>query len=307
MTIFFSLLINLLPLYGLIGLGYFAGRFLKVDRESLGALALYIFVPFVIFGFVSDLDFKPAYLILPIAVYIIHTIVALIYLNLGKTVYGDHRANLMAMCASMGNAGYFGLPLVLLLFEKEIVAIYAFMLLGNPVFEATIGYYIAARGNFTVKESLIKLIKFPTIYAMAAGFLVNATGTELPELFWTYWTHFKGAYVIIGMMIVGVALSKNKKLVLGPRFLALVFSGKFILWPILAYLFIWLDTAYLHWISSHQIYLLIMVQAIVPPAANIATFATQMNLAPEKAATTILLGTIFALFYIPAIMWLLGM
>ncbi|MGH1375402.1 MAG: AEC family transporter [Alphaproteobacteria bacterium] len=305
MAVFLSLFINLLPLYALIGAGYFAGRVLHVDRQSLGSLAIYMFMPVVVFGSVVNLDFKPSYIVLPIFIYIVSVITGLGFLAIGNKVYKDSQANLMAMCASMGNTGYFGLPLVFLFFDKETVAIYIFMMLGGLMYEATVGYYIAARGAFTARESMIKLIKFPTIYAMAAGFTVNYLNIELPEIFWTYWTHFKGAYVIVGMMIVGAALSTLDKFVFGPRFISLVFAGKFIAWIALAFGFVLLDRHIFNWFTT-DIHNLVMVMALVPPAANIATFATQMNLQPEKAATTILVGTIFALFYIPAMIWLLG-
>lgn len=305
MSVFLSLFVNLLPLYALIGLGYFAGRVLKVDRQSLGSLAIYLFMPVVVFGFVADLEFHPAYIVLPIFIFIASTIIGLAFLALGNRVYKDNQANLLAMCTSMGNTGYFGLPLVLLFFDKNLVAIYIFMMLGGLVYEATVGYYIAARGAFDVRQSIIKLLKFPTLYAMMAGFSINYMEIELPELFWTYWTHFKGAYVIIGMMIVGAALANIDKFVFGPRFIALVFAGKFIAWPALAFAFIALDQHVFKWLTP-DLYHLVMMMSIVPPAANIATFATQMNLEPEKAATTILIGTLFALVYIPAMIWLIG-
>lgn len=306
MTVFLSLFFNLLPLYALIFAGFIAGKFLHVDRQSLGTLAMYIFMPVVMFGFVADMDFRAEYIALPFVLYGITTIVALLFLHLGRAIYKDNQANLMAMCTAMGNTGYFGLPLVLLFFPKELVAIYIFMNLGGLIFEATIGYYLAARGNFDVRTSLNKIIKFPTIYAISLGLLINQSETELPDIFWTYWTHFKGAYVVVGMMIVGAALSKLDHFVFGWRFLSLTFAGKFLVLPALAFGFVALDQSFLNWFNT-DIHKLILIVSIVPPGANIAAFATQMNLQPEKAATTILLGTVFALFYIPFMIFLIGL
>lgn len=305
MTIFLSLFFNLLPLYVIIGLGFFAGRILHVDRQSLGNLAIYLFMPIVVFGFVVKLKFELAYIGLPLIVYGISTIVGFTFLYLGRRIYKDGMANLAGMCAAMGNTGYFGLPLVFLFFPPEKVAIYVFMMLGINVYEATIGYYMAARSAFDVRTSLLKIAKFPGIYAIALGVAVNQSGVTLPEQFWTYWGHFKGAYVVVGMMIVGAALSKVDRIVFGPRFTALAFAGKFLLWPLLAFGFVLLDRAALGWYDA-DIHKLLMLMAIVPPAANIATFAVQMNLEPEKAATTVLLGTVFALFYIPLMIWVMG-
>lgn len=306
MGAFLSLLMNLFPLYLLIGVGYSAVRHLNVDKHSLSTLAIYIFMPIVVFGFVADMDFQASYIALPIFFYIASVIIGLGFFNFGKLVYQDKQKNLMAMLTSMGNTGYYGLPLVLLFFDNDTIAIYIFMTLGGLVYEATVGYYIAARSSFTVRQSLIKLTRFPVMYAMAVGFMINAAGVELPDIFWTYWTHFKGAYVIAGMMIIGGALAGLERFVIGPRFLGLVFAGKFLLFPILSLIFIAMDKTLMQWYGQ-DIYNLLIIVAIVPPAANIAAYASQMDIEPEKAATTILIGTVFALFYIPAVIWVIGL
>lgn len=305
MDVFFTLLVNLTPLYVLIGLGFVAGRFFEVDRGTLGNLAIFIFLPVVVFGFVSKLDFRPEYIVLPIALYAVHAVIGLTMLKIGRGIYHGPEANILALTASMGNTGYFGLPLVLLLFPQEIAAIYIFAMLGGSVYEATIGYYIAARGRFDMRASLLKLAKFPTLYAMALAFIFRGAHIELPEQFFTYWTYFKGAYVVNGMMIIGVALSHVHRLVVGPRFLSLALFGKFICWPGLVCGLILLDKLVFRMFSP-EIYSLVLVMSIVPPAANVAAFAAQLNLVPEKAATTILIGTVIALFYIPAVLMAAG-
>jgi predicted permease len=306
MEIFISLVINLLPLYVLIGAGFIVGRYVGLDSRTMANLVLYLCIPVVAFGFVADLELKPAYALLPVITFLIQFVIGYVMFRVGKSVYGDARANLLAMCTAMGNSGYFGLPLVLLLFEDRWVGVYMFMLLGFLLYEATVGYYIAARGKFTARESLLKVLKFPSVYAISAGLLINFMDIPLPDLFKTYWTYCKGAYVILGMLIIGVALSKLQRLVLAPRFLSMVMLGKFIIWPLMAYGFILADRAYLH-MFEEPVLMLIMVVSLVPPAANIAAFSAQFDIVPEKAATTIMLTTVFALFYIPAILVLTGM
>lgn len=306
MDIFFHLFQNLVPLYALIALGWIAGRYFEVDRQSIGSLGIYILMPVVAFGYVAKLEMQPTYFVLPIVIFVICSALALIYYRLAQSIYSDSRANLLALCAASGNTGYFGLPIVFLLFEPEWVGVYIFAMVGLLFYEATVMYYIVNRGKFDVRQSLIKLLKFPTIYACIAAIGVNASGVQLPELFDTYWGYFQGAYVVIGMMIIGAALAKTNKLVIAPRFITLTFAGKFIIWPLVALATIALDKTITQWFTS-EIHQMIFLMAIVPPAANIAAFAAQLDMNPEKAASTILLGTVFALFYIPAILVLSGM
>lgn len=306
MPLLFHLLTHIFPLYILIGMGYAGGRYLNFDRHTLANLALYFCVPVVVFGFVADIDLQPSYILLPVIVYVLSAIVAAAFLKIGGVLYKDNRANLLSMCASMGNTGYFGLPVAMLLFDKQWLGLYMFMLLGAIIFEATIGYYIAARGSFTVKDSFIKLAKFPSIYATALALAFNLAHIRPPELFFDYWAYFKGAYVILGMMIIGAALAGAKRITAPAQFVLLSFAGKFIAWPALTLGFIALDKAFFQLFGA-EIYSLLFLISIVPPAANIAAFSAQMDLRPEKAATVVLIGTVFALFFIPFALGLTGM
>lgn len=305
MDIFWTLFTNLLPLYVIILLGWVAGRFFGAEHKTLGALGIYIIMPVIAFGFVAKLDFQPAYIALPFIVFTLTSLITIVTYKFALRTYPDKRANLLSMCAGAGNTGYFGLPLVILLFDETWVALYIFTMTGYSIYEATVMYYIANRGNFSPRQSLEKLLKFPTIYTIIAALIANAMQIELSAQFDTYWTHFKGAYIIIGMMLIGAALSKVEKLVIGPRFLAMTFMGKFLLWPLVVLGFVVFDQNVTQAFGP-EIYAIFWVTAIVPPAANTAAFAAQLDLNPEKAATTILIGTIFALFYIPFMIWLIG-
>lgn len=305
MSVFWTLLVNLLPLYLIIGAGYFAGRVLHIDRQMLARLGLYIFVPVVTFGFVVHLDLRPAYALLPLLTYAISCLIAFSFLQLGRMIYGDGRANLLALCASMGNTGYFGLPLVMLLAPPEWVGVYMFALLGNVIFEGSFGYYIAARGRFTVRESLMKLMHFPSLYAVSLAVMWNLFHLPVPGIFDTYWAHFKGAYVIVGMMIIGAALAGARGFKAEPGFTLLALGGKFFCWPLLILGFVWADMAWFQ-IFDMNVYRLLIIASIVPPAANITAFASMMDLYPRHAALTVLAGTALALVYIPLMLILLG-
>lgn len=305
MDIFFTLFFSLLPLYGLIALGFIAGRWCGIDRHSLANFAIYILMPAVAFGYIGQLELRPSYLLLPTIYYGVCVIAGFTFMHIGKTIYGDSRANIIALCASMGNTGYMGLPLALMLFDEKIVALYIFTMMGGNMYEATFGYYFAARGHFDIKQSLIKVAKFPTLYALIAGLAYNMLGGSFNEMAMDYLDYFKGAYIIVGMMIIGIAMAGIERLEIAWRFMALGLSGKLIALPALVLGAIMIDKLALG-LFSDDIHNALLIMAIVPPAANIAAFASQMNVHPEKAATTILLSTIFALFYIPLIVMVMG-
>ena len=301
----FALFVNILPLYALVALGHVAAQHAGVDRRSVASLAIFFLVPVVIFGFLAQIDLRPEFALLPLIGFALHAGVALAFLAIGRRVYPDNRANLLALLAGSANTGYFGLPVVMMLFEPYWVGAYTLILLGGIVYEATIMYYIAARGRLTVRQSLGKLARFPVLYAALAGLAWNLAGWPLPGLALEYWGHFKGAYIVVGMMIVGAALPPLSRLVWAPRFLALAFVGKFVAWPVAAGALVLMDRAGPQLLPP-EAHKLILVLSVLPPAANVAAFAAALDLRPDKAATAVLLGTLFALAYIPVMLWAMG-
>ena len=306
MEIFLLLFQNLIPLYFLIALGWVAGKLLDIDIKSIGALGIYVFMPIAVCGYIAQLDFKPIYAGLPIIVFFTISILALTWLTIANKIYPDYRANLLTMCATWGNIGYFILPLVIAFYPPELVGVYMFMMVGTIFYEATIGYYIWMRGNFDIKQSLKKVIKFPSLYAIIIGLSFNYLDYPFEGKLLTYWEYCRGAYIVIGMMIIGTALSKIQKFVIAPKFFSLAFLGKFIIWPLTTFTLIQIDIHALNIFdnTSHQMFFLL---STAPPGANIAAFAAGLNMNPEKAATTVLFGTLLALFTIPLMLALSGL
>ncbi|MCG3024246.1 hypothetical protein KZ310_33590, partial [Escherichia coli] len=81
----------------------------------------------------------------------------------------DSRVHLFGFAAGTGNTGYFALPLVLAIFDPTQIAIAIFIIIGINLYEFTVGYFITAKGKSTYRESLIKVIKMPIIYAAILG------------------------------------------------------------------------------------------------------------------------------------------
>ena len=297
------LLINLLPLCVLIGLGYIAGRWLDVNLHSMAIIAIYIIAPVVNFGAVARLDFDPAYMLLPIIVGGLGTVIAIVSYKIAARVFQDDTKNLVSLAASTGNTGYFGVPVVLSLLGPEVLGIYLLMNFA-VVLSEMVGYYLGVRGQHTIGMSIRKLFSLPVIYAIAAGLLWNATNIPLPDIALTWWDRFTGAWIIIGMMLIGVALSKIDNFRINPKLIAMLFTAKFLLWPFCTYGFALLDQLFFG-LFNEKVHMMLLIIGIVPLAGNTVAYASQINLRPGEAAMAVLLSTLFAVVYVPFAFWLL--
>jgi malate permease and related proteins len=304
MTIFFTLLFKLIPLYLLILLGYIAGRNLKAQKETISALLIYIISPVVIFYGVYTTDINLSIILVPVVLLATCCLMALLFYWIGKRMWKDATANLLALGSGFGNIGYFGIPLVLILYGEELLGIAIFALLASIIYQYTLGYYITARANSSGMKSLKKVIKLPSIYAMIVGVILNLLKVDIPRALIDIINNFMGAYVVLGMMIIGIGLAGLSRCSFDKRYLTMAFIAKFLAWPLVIWGVVWIDANYLLLLTS-QIHQIFVVFAIVPMAANTVSIATELNTYPEKASLAVFLSTLFALFYIPFILFLI--
>ena len=121
-----DVLIQTLPFFTLIGLGYLAGRTGFFTPEATAALTKFVFyfaLSAMLLRFSANLNLRDvldwpfvwAYLIGTSAVYLVATAVALIRKR------GIEEAAVEAQCAAIGNTGFLGVPMLALLFGPEAI------------------------------------------------------------------------------------------------------------------------------------------------------------------------------------------
>ena len=300
-----SVIVQLIPLYILIALGYVAGRWLQVRVESIAKILIYIIAPAVFLGAMIRVDFNPAYLALPLILMMLSYMLTGIVYKLTSLMSSDGMEYLISGATVNGNAIYFGLPVMLPFFEPEIVALFLLMNLGPAINNFSLGYYLVARGRYTVRESLLKLAKMPVIYAAFLGLSLNVLGFELPAIAEKYWQNASGAMVILGMMMIGLGLSKLEALELKLSHMAAFLLMRFALWPLSVFALVMIDKNITHLFSS-DIYQIAMIFSVMPIYGNLVAYAAEHNLYPERAAAAVLASTVFTLVSIPLMFWLIA-
>ena len=293
---------TLLPLTLLIALGWVIGRLQDIDVKSVATLLVYAISPVVAFGSTAQLSFHGTLVLLPFITFALASICGLISFALGRRLLRKKDMGyLLPQATGSGNNGYFGLPLAMALFPQDQVGIYFLMVLGGTLFESTLGYYFIGRGHLTVMHALKRVVKMPIIYTITAGLLVSALHIPLDAGLLKLWDVARGCYVFIGMMIIGIALAKHKKLAWEVDFIVLAMFGKYILWALLIAGFVWLDMHTLK-IYAPLIYTMMAILAITPAAANTAAFAAQHDFKPQLAATIVFLTTIVSFAALPFVL-----
>lgn len=295
---FFTLLKQLLPLYFYIFLGFVSAKFLSSTREIIARVMFYGIAPLVIFSGVMKTRLDAATLSLPFIILLLSSFLCISFYLLAKPFLEDSSSNLLALCAGTANTGYFGLPIAMMLFDSQTVGSYILGMMGVIAFESSLGFYISARGNFSVKECIIKVITLPTLHALILAVSFNFLQYDTPGTLVFIEPYVLKIFTVVGMMIIGMGLNGVSLKKLDLKFISMAFLAKFVAWPLATFLLIYLDSSFFGLYSSN-VHKALILFSIVPLASNPVIIATILKSYPEKAATSTLLSTLFALVYIP--------
>jgi len=187
-----DIFLQTLPFFALIGVGYGAGRTGFFTPEATAYLTKFVFyfaLSAMLFRFsanlslrdVFDWPFVLAYLWGTLFIYLIATGVALLRKR------GIEEAAVEAQCAVIGNVGFLGIPmLVLLLGERAIGPVMLVLAVDLIVFGSLIVILITGsrdgRMSFGILKTVsIGLLKNPMIVSITLGLVVSALRLPIPD------------------------------------------------------------------------------------------------------------------------------
>jgi malate permease and related proteins len=290
----------IMPLLFLVVIGYIAGKMYKLSTVQYGYIVAFILAPMVSLGGIVQLEFKLEYIFLPFFVAALSAVMAMIAFYLGKIFFAGTIPNLAGMSSAGGNTGFFGLTVFLLFAPEKMLGLYLLANLGMQITEVTFGYYIGARGNCSVKDSIIKFLKMPSLWAIILGIILNICHVDMNPsgIIYIYWQKILGAWIVIGMMMIGIALAACQSLKPDIKFCTFISVVRFILWPAVTALFIAMDYYYLHLFDS-MIYFILMIFSTVPLPGSAVALSATLGLHTDKIAFAVVLSTLLATLIVP--------
>lgn len=304
MDIFWVLVFKMIPLYLIILLGYLAEKKFQINKENIANLLIYILTPAITFLGTYNAGLQWELLSLPLIFCVVCVVLTLLHWPIAKLFWKDGTENIVAFSAGNGNSGYFGIPVCLALLGPDSLPVAVMIGFGFTLCQDTLGYYIMARHEYTAKKALQKVLRLPPLYAFLAGILCNIFGIQISDILLDTMHVLEGGYVPLGMMTIGFGLYGVRLKDFDLKLTVSTLFTKFIIWPAMIWGIIWIDALYFH-LFSDFIAQTMMIISLVPIAANTVVFAEELHDHPEKAALIVIISTVIALFYIPAMVgWL---
>jgi hypothetical protein len=111
------------------------------------------------------------------------------------------------------NAGNYGLSLNNFAFGEEALAAASIFFVTTSVILYTVGILIASMGETDFKESLAKLISYPTLYAVVIAFVLKGFDLQLPIPLDRSITVLGDASIPTMLIVLGIQLGNSTKLI----------------------------------------------------------------------------------------------
>ncbi len=297
---FFTLFLKILPVYITILIGYFAGKYLKIDRNTISQILFYIANPIVILYGVSHIEVNFQIISLPILTWFIGSTMSLSVYYFSSFLFKDNTRNILAFSSGSTSMGYFGLPIAMALFDEDSVSVYVVCYIGMALFENSLGFYIAANGIYTAKECMLKLFRIPSSYAMILGFLLSISGMQIPNFLMDIMVNIRGTFATLGMMLLGVSIAKIASFKVDWKLALITITAKYVLWTLFVLGIVLLDKHFTG-IYDENIYKALMLLAVIPVSGSSIMLANILNFQPDKATLLLLISITVGLFYVPLI------
>ncbi len=204
---------NLLPILVIAGLGYLSGKHLQVEARSLSRVIFYILSPCLLFNLLvsSQLSDGDMLRMVGFASSIVLS-VALLTFALGKLMKLSRTMLAAVVLTTMAmNAGNFGLSLNLFAFGEEGMAQASIFFVTTAIFTYTLGVAVASLGRASLKESFLKLLKVPSIYAVFMAIVIMKLNWVLPVPLERTTTLLGNASIPAMLLLLGIQLQRNHR------------------------------------------------------------------------------------------------
>lgn len=304
-----GLINTILPFFGLILLGFLAGRFLKHEENGLiwlNRFVIYAALPPLIFQIIRKAP-QEGLLNLP---YFLGTVLGTgsIFIGSALLLYLLYKSSIKTMAlqgatASYGNIGYIGLPLCVGIFGAEAAVPAVLVFCFDNTLQFVFVPFLTALGSNTTESKwkiarriILGIILHPFILATIAGLIFLFANITLPQAADNLLSMLERAAGPCALFALGVTVSQQSAIKLQSEYLILIIAKLFV-HPLLTFLIlsyiggfdkVWMGVA--------------LLMASLPTASNVFVMASDYNTYKTGSSNCILISTALSFFTIMALL-----
>jgi predicted permease len=297
----FSVFLNvILPVFGIVALGYLLGGRLELQARTLTRVAYHVFVPAFIFQAISGSQVPPGSALKMLCFIVATHLLAAFAAGGIARLLGRSKEMIAAfvMIAVFGNVGNYGLALIRFRLGEAALApatIY-FVAITISAFIVCVGVAGWARGGS--RGAIWGVLKTPALWATVPALLVSSTGLQIPLLFSRMIGLLADAMIPVMLFALGLQLLEQKRVVLSSDVLT-ASAVRLLLAPALALL-----VALPFGLSPIE-HASGVLQAAMPTAILVAIIAKENDIVPSFVTSVVVASTLASLLTLTLLMVLL--
>lgn len=301
MSEFFTVFLNvIMPVFGIVILGWLLGDKLGLQAQALSRVAYYVFVPAFIFDAISGSRIPLANTVKMVCfILAAHLLVVLIVGGIAWLMRCSRKMTAaFVMIAVFGNVGNFGLAVIRFRLGDEAVvpATIYFVVIVITAFIVCVGAAGWAREGRA--GALSGLLKTPALWASLPALIVAHGNIVVPLMLSRMIGLLADAMVPVMLFALGLQLLEQRRVSLSVDVLV-ASSARLVLAPFLAYLLaIPLQLPYIDFASG-------VLQAGMPAAILVAIISKEYDIVPDFVTSVVVISTIASLLTLTVIMVLL--
>lgn len=300
-----DIFLKTLPFFGLIALGYGAARTRFFSEQATAHLTQFVFyfaLSAMLFKFSANLSFAEVYDSRFVVAYLLGTGVVYVLATLVGMMRGLSLAEVAieAQCAVIGNVGFLGLPmLVLLLGPFAVGPVMLVLAVDLIVFGSLIVIIVTGSRDGRMSLGILRtvglgLLRNPMIVSIAVGLGWSAAALPVPGPLDELVTILGSAATPGALFAIGASLaSKSAERISVAGWLAVC---KLVLHPAaVAFSAFWVFSV------EPQSAAVMVAAAALPVAGNVYILAQHYGIAPARVSASILLSTLASILTLSAV------
>lgn len=291
----------LMPVFGLILLGWFLGarRIIPTEgHKTLGIITFKLFMPVLLFSGLARANLLDALSPLLLMRYYIPAFVVFIAINLWM-----HRRlgrpSSMGLAASYSNNVLVGIPVITVMLGVEsLVYLFAILVFHSLLLFTLQSVYNAFWGNRGEKINWLGLLSSlanPLIIGLFLGALVNLSGLTIPGPLWRIVEMLAAAALPTALLMLGMSLASYRLYLSGT--MAMLTTAKLVIFPLLV-----LGTGWLLPGLTADARTVLVLMAACPTGINVLAFSMGQE-DTRILGSVIFLSTVMAAVTLP--IWLM--
>ncbi|MEM9429817.1 MAG: AEC family transporter [Pseudomonadota bacterium] len=292
-----AVFLKTVPFFLIIAIGYGSARARMFTAEGIAYITKFVFyfaLSAMLFRFAAELSFSEiwntnvflAYLSASAALYVLVTAVAL----LRGTGFAE--AAVEAQCGVIGNTGFLGLPMLVILIGEQAAGPIILMLAIDLIVFGSLIVVIILLARGTGERGVLPtvglgLVQNPMVMSMSAGLLWSASSLPLPEVAAEFLLLLGAAATPCALFAIGASLAGRSAERLS---VALWLSvAKLFLHPLAVGI-----AALFYFDVPGSVAGIMVATSAMPVAGNIFIIAQTYGVAPARASSAILVSTVIA-------------